>query len=76
MVLMTDSRPLSRGGKYHTVGGWVRTLFDRLPVGGGRMCKAEVVDFVRRWAADGFVRQWVVGSTVISQSNQPMKIAY
>ena len=40
------------------------------------MCKAEVVDFVRRWAADGFVRQWVVGSTVISQSNQPMKIAY
>ena len=67
MVLMTDSRPLSRGGKYHTVEGWVRTLFGRLLVGGGRVCKAEVVDFVRRW---------VVSSTVISQSNQPMKLAY
>ena len=58
MVLITDSRPLSRGGKYHIVGGWVRTLFDRLPVGGRRVCKAEVVHVVRRWA--GVRRRWWV----------------
>ena len=55
-VLMTDSRPLLRGGKYHIVGEWVRASFDEgLPVGGQR------VDEAVGGQGGGCARQWVGG---------------
>ena len=70
-VLMTDSRSMLRGGKYHIAGGWARASFDkRLPVGGQRVGEAV------GGQGGGWARQWVggecsgwVGSAVISQSN-------